>query len=125
MPYFLTSEYKAYVDKTEADRAEKIDTTKKEEKITAGGVYKSQWLKDKLTYQNEKRRGDRKKPARDESKTEVGKKGKKQGESDEMLLDVIEELRSDLKVRDEEYEQQRSRLVFLEEQNTKLAQMIL
>lgn len=32
-------------------------------------------------------------------------------------MEVIEELRSDLKVRDTEYEQQRERLAYLEEQN--------
>jgi phage shock protein A len=41
------------------------------------------------------------------------------------LLEIIDDLRNDLKVRDEEYEQVRNRLEKLEAQNTYLAEKLL
>ena len=53
-----------------------------------------------------------------------GKQARQKGESEEQLLEIIEDLRNDLKVRDLEYEQVRNRLEKLEAQNTFLAEKL-
>ena len=119
MPYFLTSEYKAIVD-ANAKSHETIAGGKENTAATTG-TYKSQWLKDKLAQQNEKRKVDRKKGSTAATGEKAVGKKKQIGESEEMLMEIIEELRADLKLRDNEFEQQRERLQFLEKQNKELA----
>lgn len=49
---------------------------------------------------------------------------KKKGVNDEDLMEIIEELREDLRTRDQEYEQMRARMEKLEALNTHLAEKV-
>ena len=81
---------------------------KEAEKVS--GTYKSEWLRAKVVQQNEKRKIDKKKGVKQPtgkaaSDAAAPKKKKGATETDEQLLEIIEELKSDLKMRDEEFEQ--------------------
>ena len=95
------------------------------------GLYKSQFLKNKIIIQNENRKKKKKaQPAGSSlgqtnagaaaAKGKVPVKGKMAPETEETLLDQIEELKSDLKIRDQEFEEMRKRMAELEKQNAEL-----
>ena len=126
MPYFLTDQYAAILK--EQDKNEKLNKESTgNAQQSSSGAYKSRFLKDKITQQNESRKGQKKGPkgavAGGEKQT-GGKQTRQKGESEEQLIEIIEDLRNDLKVRDLEYEQVRNRLEKLEAQNTFLAEKL-
>ena len=73
-----------------------------------GGMYRSEFLVRKIAQQNEKKKTDRLankgRPAAGSNKDGAGAKGKKAvvppTESEEALVQIIEDLRSDLQIRD-------------------------
>lgn len=128
MPYFLTDKYAAIL--SEQERCEQINKESTgNQQQQSSGAYKSRFLKDKISQQNESRKGQKKgtKPQANNQPGEKqsGKPTRQKGENEEQLLEVIEDLRNDLKVRDLEYEQVRNRLEKLEAQNTFLAEKLL
>lgn len=137
MPYFLSSEFAAIIENKNAlDEKMRAEAEKNKPPATSSSTaYKSQFLKEKLVSQNDKRKQDRKKPkekpAEEGKENAPGLKGakggkmvKKKGQSDEDLVDIIDELREDLKTRDQEYEQLRARMEKLEALNTHLAEKL-
>lgn len=54
-----------------------------------------------------------------------GKQPRKRGENEEELLDIIEEMKFELKARDQEFEQMRERVTKLESSNTFLAKSLI
>ena len=132
MPYFLSSEFAAIIENKNAlDEKLRAEAAKNKSQATSSSSsYKSQFLKEKLLSQNDKRKLDRKKPKEnlsEEGKENAGPKAKmvkKKGPTDEDLVDIIDELREDLRNRDQEYEQLRSRMEKLEALNTHLAEKL-
>ena len=118
MPYFLTDQYAEIIKEQERiEKLSKESTSNVQQQ--SGGAYKSRFLKDKISQQNESRKGQKKGPKAQATnsageKQPGGKQQRQKGESEEQLLEVIEDLRNDLKVRDLEYEQVRNRLEKLE-----------
>lgn len=101
------------------------EASEKKQSTSSSGVYKCQFLKDKLEFQNQSRRGVKgaKKEAAVKQETEVKKTAagpKKNQENEEALYTIIEELKSDLEVRDREFEAMRKRVDMLTEQNSYL-----
>lgn len=95
-------------------------------------MYKSLFLKNKIQQQNDKRKIDKKQPrpkaqTDDKKGTDPKSKGaaRKRGENEEELLEIIEELKNELRQRDQEFEQIRDRNEKLEKANTFLAKGLL
>ena len=91
-------------------------------------------MKDKLIQQNEKKKLEKKQPRKAADKTDAGAKDgakaaarapRKRGENEEELLDRLEEMKFELKARDQEFELLRSRTEKLEAANTSLAKSLL
>lgn len=95
---------------------------------SGNGGYKSQFLKDKIIQQNEKKKIEKKMPRKVAPTTEEskapgkenatkavgGRNARKPAANEEELLEVIEDLKFDLKARDQEFEQMRLRVERLE-----------
>lgn len=54
-----------------------------------------------------------------------GKQPRKRGDNEDELLDIIDELRFELKARDQEFELMRQRVTKLESSNTALAKSLI
>jgi hypothetical protein len=54
-----------------------------------------------------------------------GKQPRKRGDNEDELLDIIDELRFELKARDQEFELMRERVTKLESSNTALAKSLI
>ena len=111
MPYFLTAQFKEILDKAEKAKPATIDSQGSLPKAKiggGGGMYRSEFLVRKIAQQNEKKKTDRLankgRPAAGSNKDGAGAKGKKAvvppTESEEALVQIIEDLRSDLQIRD-------------------------
>lgn len=118
MPYFLTDQYAAIIKEQERIDKENKEASGEKPKESSG-AYKSRFLRDKISQQNTSRKNPKKAAGKTVAAAggedkKGGKNTRKAGESEEVLLEVIEDLRNDLKVRDLEYEQVRNRLEKLE-----------
>ena len=90
-------------------------------------------MKDKLLQQNEKKKLEKKQPRKNTEKDPPAgkenakgvKQPRKRGENEEELMDIIEELKFELKARDQEFELMRDRVANLESSNTSLAKSLL
>ena len=94
-------------------------------------MYKSDFLTKKIAQQNDKKKTDRaaqkgRAPAPKETNAKGGKKGAAPPtENEEGLLQIIEDLRNDLQIRDQEYSEQRVYLQKIEAQNEILKKQLL
>ena len=143
MPYFLTDQFRQMLEISQKQaedskkkEAEAAAGAKKGQKSQAGqkdygptGLYKSIFLRTKVEQQQEKRRVDRKGAARGAGASSQpaaatpaatgARKGTSRqvskSELEEQLMIVIEDLKSDLQIRDQEYEQQQRYVQKLQE----------
>lgn len=107
MPYFLTSQFAEVLAHQASMDKKKTEEHLKTMPTQGGGMYKSAFLKNKITQQNDKRKVDKKQPrpkTQSDEKKSGDTKGKgparKRGENEEELLEIIQELKNELKQRD-------------------------
>jgi len=144
MPFFLSDEFKTMLedkikgtggpsDNTLGGTSLLGQTGSAQGGSSSSGGYRSGFLKDKMTEQNEKRKRERKNKkaggASDQHMPEhslFGKQAaKKKGGNDDGLImeevqDLIDDLKNDLKIRDSEYEELKANFAKLEAENLRL-----
>eukprot|EP00347_Sterkiella_histriomuscorum_P003182 403365276 len=149
MPFFLSDEFKQIMEEKnkkneQALRLTQIDGSK--DKLlnsgTMGGIstigssgggasqlYKSEFIKDRLNEQNEKRKRDRKLKKVMPSKNsyaagEMGGTKRRVKEGQEDLEEVVDEMRNDLRIREQEFEELRDAFAKLELENKRLREQL-
>lgn len=149
MPFFLSDEFKTILeDKIRgtggpSDKlgdtlggTTSLNMTGQQQHQGGNNMYKSVFLKEKVLEQNEKRKRDRKtKKAPENQMPEhnlfgggnppAGKKGKKGANEDGMMLaeeaqDLIDDLKNDLSIRDQEYADLKAQFAKIEAENKQL-----
>lgn len=126
LPLFLSAQYKDILENYKYSRTprpkEGEETTKSAEKKQARSsrLYKSRWIQAKLEEQQEKKKARRKNPDKDGDKTkkeepkekpkEKETKKKKKDEDQVDLEDVIERLKEEIYVKDQEFQDMREEL---------------
>lgn len=125
MPYFLTDQFKEILESSQKQQADAeagqldADPSKKKKEDGPVGIYKSIFLRKKVEEQLEKRKRDRKSKvpgqaagsprggagggAAGDSRKKGGARAGPKTENEEQLMNVIDDLRNDLQLRDEEY----------------------
>ena len=139
MPYFLTAQFKEVLEQSEKQKLQiESQASLNKPKAAGTGMYKSEFLSRKVVQQNEKRKTDRLaiKANRQAGQAQTGGGGGREtkgggkkvappSETEESLMQIIEELRNDLQIRDQEYTEQREYLEKIEAQNEMLKKQLL
>ncbi|CDW84841.1 UNKNOWN [Stylonychia lemnae] len=148
MPFFLSDEFKHIMeDKHQKANLQKLTTSNVgKDKLAGSGnmggissisgpgmpgnsMYKSEFLKERLHEQNEKRKRERKlkkvQPSRIATDPSTnGKAPIRRKEGQEDLEEVIDEMRNDLRIREQEYEELREAFAKLELENKRLRDQV-
>ena len=150
MPFFLTEEFKMIIDdKVQKQSQATLKMSAKGDQLMSSGtigglssanqgaaagnsLYKSEFLKEKLNEQNEKRKRDRKNKKNTtqasvktvssaNDKTELLRR-RKEGQED--LEEVVDELKNDLQLIEDDYEQLKQSYAKLEAENKRLRELL-
>lgn len=133
MPFFLSDQFKKILEDQNSNmkKIESKDGLLNTLGSSVGAgmgsqMYKSEFLKEKLSIQNEKRKKDRKMrktiPSTEVKQEGTIKKGKIRDDQED-LEEVIDDLKNDLRMRDMELDELKKSVAFLEAENKKFKEL--